>query len=110
MANKSPLSDDMYKSFLELPLKAFMYTLEQVADMLSIDRVYFKNKFVYYKGRTPRVHTSHELAAVNLAKPAEEPIWRISEDELIRWLKVKRINFSAPNRVRARSSNPRNAR
>ena len=37
-------------------------------------------------GRNPKRKRLDDLEAINIAKPDEKPVWRISHRELTRWL------------------------
>jgi hypothetical protein len=72
-----------------LPPRVFLYTLDQVALMLSVAEARVKNTYVYYEGRSTGFRSVDLMLAVNIAKRHEAPEWRISEREFIRWLTQK---------------------
>jgi hypothetical protein len=74
-----------------LPPRVFLYTLDQVASLIEFDLLRFKTGMVYYDNRSVGAKRSHDLVAINIARPGETPEWRVTEPELIRWLKAKRI-------------------
>ena len=74
---------------LGLPLRPFLYTIDQVASFLDQDVNYVKTKQVYFWGRSTGTPHAYYLRARNIAPPDEKPDWRVTEQEMIRWLKMK---------------------
>jgi len=101
------LRDDMHKTYLQLPVKSFMYTPDQIATMLAITERHLSRHLLYYVGRMKRPKTQEDLVAFNIARVNEDPIWRIPEEELLRWLKWKRIRVEAPRKLKGGSATPR---
>ena len=95
------LHNDEHAILVALPTKAFMYTLEQVASMLEVAPAHFKNRMVFYSGRDRMKPRAEDLVAVNLSKANVAPEWRVGEEELIRWLRIKGIKFNQPVKPRA---------
>ena len=79
-----------------LPFRPFLYTLDQIADLLAVDSV---KRFVHFDGRSLGVAPPDKLKACNIAPAGERPEWRIEEVELIRWFHrtgfrpISRINW-----------------
>lgn len=73
-----------------LPVRSFLYTLDQVAYLLnlSLDNVQKSGK-VYYAGRSTGAKSPDRMMARDIAGPNESPDWRIAEQELLRWMKRK---------------------
>lgn len=74
-----------------LPIKVFLYTLDQVASMLSlsVERLQ-RGGYIHYDGQTVGAPKADLLKAVSIAPPgSSNPEWRISEAELVRWMKRK---------------------
>lgn len=69
---------------IELPERPFFYTTDQVASILQVSEEWLKRR-TNYAGRSLKTGRAM-LRAVNLAEPDETPLWRISENELLRWL------------------------
>jgi hypothetical protein len=67
-----------------LPPRLFLYTLDQIADMLVVDSM---KKFVHYEGRSVGIAPDDKLLARNIAPAGEKPEWRVEEYEFIRWMK-----------------------
>ncbi|MEU4066699.1 hypothetical protein AB0F25_30675 [Streptomyces wedmorensis] len=75
-----------------LPVRVFLYTLDQVAMMLTLDENYLKTRgLVYYFGRSTGTPSRDQLQAKNIMPPGGAPDWRIAETELIRWCKRRNI-------------------
>lgn len=72
-----------------LPVRPFLYTLDQIATILSIDEQGLKSGYVYFEGRSTGVRSLHLLLARNIAGPRSNPDWRVAEEELLRWMKLK---------------------
>lgn len=70
-----------------LPPRPFLYALDQIAQLTSIDFVHLKASFVFYEGRSIGVRPSKKLLARNIAGEAK-PEWRVAEQELLRWLRA----------------------
>jgi hypothetical protein len=70
-----------------------MYHLDQIAAMLSVDLGALRQTYIYYNGLTPGPPRKDRIRAVNIAPSGQEPEWRVTEKDLIRWLKVKGIRF-----------------
>lgn len=66
-----------------------MYTIDQVASMLSCTDSYIKNRIGYFQGRTVVSRTPDDLLFINIAKPTDTAEWRCTEKELLRYLKRK---------------------
>ena len=72
-----------------LPARTFLYTLDQIAFMLSLSEQTLKTHYIHYYGRSvgPRPHDRME--AKDIAPNGEKPEWRVAEAEFIRYLKYK---------------------
>lgn len=74
---------------VNLPVRPFLYTLDQVATIISISERNLIRDYLYLAGRTPGVQPKDLILAQNIAPPNLKPDWRVEERELIRWLKRK---------------------
>lgn len=75
---------------INLPVRPFLFTLDQVATLLSITETRLKQGgYLFFANRTPGVHSRDELLALNIAPPNKPAEWRVEERELIRWMKRK---------------------
>ena len=82
-----------------LPPVTFLYTLDQVANMLCMSVESFVSKYVYFMMVSRGVKSPHEMMARNIAKPGDKPDWRIPQAEFVRWLKLKGFKVQALGRV-----------
>jgi hypothetical protein len=79
---------------VRLPVRPFLYTLDQIATILNILEVsLIQSGHLFFSGRTPGMQSKDEMLAVNIALPREKPEWRVEERELIRWMKRKGFKF-----------------
>jgi len=76
-----------------LPVRVFLYTLDQLSVLLDVQEKTIKTKYVFFEGRSVGSRSKHLLLARNIAPPEETPDWRVAERELIRWLKVKGFRY-----------------
>lgn len=98
----SDMSADLFQHEVEIPVRVFFYTIDQIAYMLNCSEAYLRTDVLFYVGRSYGIR-SEKLRAVNLAAQDETPNWRVSEQDFIVWLKVKRISFHEalrPSRLR----------
>lgn len=76
-----------------LPPRPFLYTLDQIAAILSIREDTVRTRYIWYDGRSVGVRRKQEMLARNIADPDEKPDWRVSEQEFIRWMQFKGFKF-----------------
>lgn len=71
-----------------LPVRPFLFTLDQVAGLLSLEEKDLRQNYIYFWGRSDfRYRAGGEyLKAINIAAPDEPPVWRVSEEDLLQWL------------------------
>lgn len=79
---------------VNLPPRPFLYTLDQIATILSVSEQTVRNKYIYFVGRSIGVARASLLKARNLADPDKRPDWRVSEQELIRWMKTRGFKYT----------------
>ncbi len=72
-----------------LPTRAFLYTLDQVSEMLAIPLPRLRQSHVHFDRRTVGGKNPDKIMARNIAPFGEDPEWRVAEAELVRWLKRK---------------------
>jgi len=72
-----------------LPRRPFLYSLEQIAGLLSLSSDTLKAYYLYYVGRSVGIPRKDRLKAIQVA-PCEcgREEWRVEEAELLRWMKV----------------------
>lgn len=72
-----------------LPIRPFLYTLDQVAELLQVQLPRLKSNYLHYEGRHVGVRPYDKLRSHNIAPDGDKPDWRITEMELVRWLRFK---------------------
>jgi hypothetical protein len=77
-----------------LPTRLFLYTLDQIADMLRVADV---SQFLHYEGITIGIQRRRTMLARNIAPPGAPEQWRVEEQEFIRWMKA--TGFTSMNRT-----------
>ena len=79
---------------LGLPIRPFLYTLDQISTILNItEPVLKRDGYLHFEGRTPGTSRPDELRVVNVAPRDAHPNWRVEERELIRWMKRKGFRY-----------------
>lgn len=76
-----------------LPPRIFFYTPDQLATMLELDLEYVERTLLFYEKREPGIVPRNRLRAINIAPEGETPVWRVSEVNLIQYLRAKGIRF-----------------
>ncbi len=69
-----------------LPFRPFLYTLDQIQDMLMVNDL---NPMLHFDKRSTGIHHNEHLKAINLAPEGCTPEWRVEEAELLRWMQFK---------------------
>jgi hypothetical protein len=77
-----------------LPPRTFLYTLDQIAEMVAIPLPTLRQRYVYFDGHSIGALKRSMLLARNIS-PDDQADWRVAEAELIRWMKFKRFRFHA---------------
>jgi hypothetical protein len=85
---------------LGLPATPFFYHLDQCAQFMQIPVENFISQYVWFLGRSTGVKSPRKLKAVNMQADADQaPDWRISEGELVRWMKLLGFKVYSRGRV-----------
>lgn len=71
---------------LGLPIRPFLYTLDQIATLLNIQEASVQ-VYMHFIGRSVGAHKKDRMLARNIAPLGEKPDWRVAESELVRWLR-----------------------
>ena len=80
----------MSKRDIGLPIREFMYTLDQIAFLLSIEEKNLKQNHLHYDGRSVGPCPKDRLLAVDISPDgAARPEWRVAERHLKRWMRYK---------------------
>ena len=72
-----------------LPLRTFLYTLDQIATMLEMTVPTLKAEHIHFEGRSVGPRPYPKMLARNIAEPGSTPDWRVVDQEFARWLKYK---------------------
>jgi hypothetical protein len=72
-----------------LPYRPFLYTLDQIAVMLSMPQTKLLQRYLYFDGRSTGRKGLDLMLARNIADDESEAEWRVAEKELLRWMKRK---------------------
>lgn len=73
----------------ELPPRPFLYTLDQIASLLSIEMVHLRNNYIHFDGLSVGARRPDFLLARNIAPIGKPTDWRVAEQDFARWLKRK---------------------
>lgn len=76
-----------------MPVRVFLYTLDQLSVMLDVDESTIKKSYVYFEGRSIGTKYRGLMIARNIAAPGDKPDWRVAEREFVRWLKYKGFRY-----------------
>lgn len=76
-----------------LPLRPFLFTIDQIATMLNLRASQVNAKYIYFEGRSTGSRRLDLMVARNIAPPDERPEWRVAERELLRWLRKKGFRY-----------------
>lgn len=75
-----------------LPPRLFLYSFDQIAAMLQVKEAYVKNVLAFYENRSPGLRPKGKILARNIAPEGATPVWRVSERELLRFLRYRGFN------------------
>lgn len=85
---------------VELPPRVFLYTLDQIAFILNINLSTLRLSYIYFQGLSTGVKSRHFMVARDVSPPdSSKPEWRVTETELVRWMKLKGFRFTHGGRV-----------
>jgi hypothetical protein len=76
-----------------LPVKPFLYTLDQIAFLISIEERTLKTSYLFYQDRSVGAPPKNKIRAVHIAPTGETPNWRVAEREFVRWLRYKGFRY-----------------
>lgn len=73
-----------------LPIRPFMYTIDQIAYLLEVTERHLRENLIHYEGRSVGVCPKDKLLAVDISPDsAARPDWRVAETHLKRWMRFK---------------------
>lgn len=80
----------MDKRDIGLPVREFMYTLDQIAFLLQIEESQLKRAYLHYESRSVGTCPKDRMLAVDISPDnAARPEWRVAERHLKRWMRYK---------------------
>lgn len=80
-----------------LPLRVYLYTLDQIATMVQIQLTTLKSNYIHFEERSVGFRPLDRISARNIAPDGEKPEWRVTEEEFVRWLRYR--GFKVYNRA-----------
>lgn len=84
----------MTETRIALPIRPFLYTVDQLAQLLSLDESYIRNNLLYYEGRSTGAVRKTLMRAVNIAADGElKAEWRVSDFEFRKWMRFKGFKY-----------------
>lgn len=79
---------------LFIPPRFFLYTLDQIATVLSIPPDVLKqNGYIFFEGRSTYAKKRGQMSARNIAPDGRPPVWRVLDKEFFRWMKHKGFKY-----------------
>lgn len=78
---------------IKLPKPEFLYTVDQLAMILSVKKQGVLRNFLWYEGRSVGLRPEDRMRAVNIAGPDDTPDWRVQEKEVKRWMRKKGFSY-----------------
>lgn len=86
--------EDRFAPQVSLPIRSFMYTIDQIAHMLNANEKTIRDRYLWYTGRD-HGQPGTKLRAINIAplEPGVKADWRVSEEDFFLWLKQRGITF-----------------
>lgn len=77
-----------------LPVKPFLYTIDQIAMLISVDERKVRNTLLHYQGKSVGAVPKDKMLARDISPDdAEKPDWRVSEKDFVRWLRFKGFRY-----------------
>lgn len=84
---------------VDFPPRLFLYSLDQVAFCLDMKIDTLRRSYIFFQGRSLGIAPRSLILARNIAGPLEQPMWRVAENELVRWMKHKGFVFVTSDRM-----------
>lgn len=86
----------MTEARIALPIRPFLYTVDQLAVMLSLEEGYIRRALLYYEGRSTGAPRKDQMRAINIARDdatKKEAEWRVSDFEFRKWMRLKGFKY-----------------
>lgn len=90
----------MTKIDVGLPIRPFLYTLDQISDLLSVGTRELRENYLYFDGVSTGPVPRGRMMARNIGPEDKRPQWRVAEAEFIRWLRHKGFRIYDTSRLR----------
>jgi hypothetical protein len=81
------------RSWVGLPPRPFLYTIDQISQIISVEARIVQSQYIWYEGRSVGARRVDQLRAINIAPRDRKPEWRVAEQELIRWMRTKKLRY-----------------
>ena len=78
---------------IALPARPFLYTIDQIASMLSMTVQDVHVRYIYHAGRDVGFKSREMIEARNISPRDQDPEWRVTDSEFRRWLKFKGFKY-----------------
>lgn len=72
---------------VNIPIRPFLYSLDQIGAMIDMDAEMLAKGFIYFDGRSIGIKRNWQMMARNIAPPDMTPEWRVLDREFIRWMR-----------------------
>lgn len=76
-----------------LPVKPFLYTLDQISVLIEVPVDNLKTHYLHYDGRSIGPRPKDRMLARNIAPAGVTPEWRVAQNEFVRWLRHKGFRY-----------------
>jgi hypothetical protein len=76
-----------------LPPRPFLYTIDQISVLLSLSEADIRARYIYFQGRSIGAKSPDLMTARNIAPRTDSPEWRVTETELIRWMRSRGFRY-----------------
>jgi hypothetical protein len=93
MDEKSSWQSETDRKSVGLPTRPFLYTIDQVAMLMSVSESYVHLEYAHYDGRSIGIPSPDRIVFRNIAPKGALPEWRCSEREIIRFLRHKGYKY-----------------
>lgn len=80
---------DRKREQVGLPMRPFLYTIDQIAALLDMKEQTLKTHYIFFAGRSTGDKSPQHMMARNIAPPDQKPVWRVAEQDFMRWLRMK---------------------
>lgn len=79
----------MTKPAIVLPDRPFLFTIDQIASVVSVQESTVREGYLHYEGRSTGACPRDRMLARNIAPAGDKPEWRVDEKDFKRWMRFK---------------------